>query len=136
MKVLLDTNVVLDVLLAREPFLADSKAVWQACDDGRLNGYILASAVTDIYYIARKSVGADTARKAVEICLTAFVMCPVNQAVLEQALQLSGSDFEDNVQIAAATQCGMDVIVTRNPNDFAHAPLAVVTPNALLAELA
>jgi predicted nucleic acid-binding protein len=135
-KVLLDTNVVLDVLLAREPFLTDSKAVWQACDDGRINGYFLASALTDIFYIARKISGRDAARQAVEVCLSAFAVCPVNQAVLEHALLLAGSDFEDNVQVAAAVQSEMDAIVTRNPDDFAHALLVVVTPAALLAQLA
>ena len=136
MNVLLDTNVVLDVLLAREPFLADSQAVWQACDDGRISGYILASSLTDIFFIARRLVGRDTARRAVEVCLSTFAVCPVNQAVLEQAFSLSGSDFEDDVQIAAALQSGIDTIVTRNPADFAHASLAVITPPVLLAQLA
>jgi predicted nucleic acid-binding protein len=134
-KVLLDTNIVLDVMLAREPFLLDSKAVWQACDDGRINGYILASALTDIFYIARKVAGRDSARQAVEVCLAAFAVCPVNQTVLEQALQLPGSDFEDNVQIAAAVQSAMDAIVTRNPDDFAHAPLVVISPAALVTQM-
>ena len=135
MKVLLDTNVVLDVLLAREPHLANSKAVWQACDNGQINGYIIASALTDIYYIARKIVGLDSARHAVEICLSTFQICPVNQAVLENAFQLAGSDFEDDVQIAAATQAELDVVVTRNPRDFMHGALAVVVPAELLAQL-
>lgn len=136
MKVLLDTNVVLDVLLEREPFLADSKAVWQACDDGRIQGYVLASAVTDIYYIARKTAGGAVARRAVEVCLAAFSVCMVDQEVLERALELAGSDYEDNVQIAAAMQSKVDAIVTRDPHDYAHASVTVITPTALLAQLA
>lgn len=135
MNVLIDTNIVLDVLLEREPWLTDSEGVWQACDEGRITGYLLASALTDIYYIARRIVGRDKARQAVELCLATFAICPIDRTVLEQALLLTGNDFEDNVQIAAAMQIGLNTIVTRNPDDFAHALIAVFTPAALLAQL-
>ncbi len=64
-----------------------------------------------------------------------FTICSIDRTVLEQALLLIGNDFEDNVQIVAAMQAGLDAIVTRNPDDFAHAPIAVHTPAALLAQL-
>jgi predicted nucleic acid-binding protein len=136
MKLLLDTNIALDVLLAREPWLADAQGVWRACEEGQVTGYLLASTLTDIYYIARRAVGRDTAREAVGLCLATFAICAVDRAVLERALQLQGRDFEDDVQIAAAVEAGLDVIVTRNPADFADAPLPVLTPSALLARLA
>lgn len=135
MNVLIDTNIVLDVLLEREPRLVEAQAVWQACDDERITGYLLASTFTDIYYIARRTVGRDKAREAVEVCLAAFAICGIDRAVLEHALLLTGTDFEDNVQIAAALQSELDAIVTRNPHDFAHAPLPVLTPITLLAQL-
>ena len=94
--------------------MADSQAVWQACDEGRITGYLLASALTDIFYIARRIVGRDTARQAVALCVTTFAICPVDRTVLEQALLLPGDDFEDNVQIAGVAQAGLDAIVTRN----------------------
>jgi hypothetical protein len=96
----------------------------------------LASALTDIYYSARKTAGRDAARQAVEICLSAFAVCPVNKKVLEQALQLVGTDFEDNVQIAAAVRSDIDAIVNRDPNDFAHSPLVVITPAGLVTQWA
>jgi predicted nucleic acid-binding protein len=54
MRVLFDTNVVLDVLLRREPWVVEAQALWQAVDDGRIVGYIPAVAVTNIVYIARR----------------------------------------------------------------------------------
>jgi predicted nucleic acid-binding protein len=133
--VLIDTNIVLDVLLEREPWLADSEGVWKACDEGRIVGYLLASTLTDIFYIARRMVGRDKAREAIEVCLATFAICPVDRVVLEQALLLTGNDFEDNVQIAAATQSGLNAIVTRNSDDFTHATMPVLTPAVLLAQL-
>ncbi len=135
MNVLIDTNLVLDVLLKREPWLADSERVWQACDEQRMTGYLLASTLTDIFYIARKILGRQAAREAVELCLTTFAICPLDQTVLEQALLLPGADFEDNVQIAAATHSGLDAIVTRNPNDFSGASLPILLPATLLPQL-
>jgi len=62
MRVLLDTNIVLDVLLKREPWAADARAIWQANDQGRITGHILASVLTDIFYIARKQAGIEAAQ--------------------------------------------------------------------------
>ena len=132
MKSLLDTNIILDVLLARQPFLLHSKAVWQTCDDGIIQGYVSESSLTDIYYIARRIAGQAQARNAVEVCLSAFTVCTIDQAVLDFALTLCGSDFEDDVLIATAVQADIDAIVTRNPNDFTHSPIAVYSPESLL----
>jgi predicted nucleic acid-binding protein len=133
MRVLLDTNILLDVLLDRAPWVTESSAVWEACDDGRLTGYIPASTLTDIFYIARRAVDAPTARLAVGLCLSAFEISSVDRQTLEQATALPGSDFEDNVQIACALIAGLDAIVTRNPGDFAAATIPVLTPADVLA---
>ena len=135
MKVLLDTNIVLDVLLDREPFVADSSAIWDACDSGRLVGVLPASTLTDIFYIARRASDVATARIAVGLCLAAFEIAPLDRQMLEDAATLSGNDFEDNLQITCATRAGVDAIVTRNANDFVHAPLPILTPAELLARL-
>jgi hypothetical protein len=96
MRVLIDTNILLDVLLDRAPFVTDSSSIWAACDAGQLVGYISASALTDIFYIARRAVDLATARIAVGICLSAFEICPVDRQTLERATTLSGSDFGDH----------------------------------------
>ena len=135
MRVLLDTNVLLDVLLKRDPWVAESSAVWQAHDEGQIVGYVMACAIADIFYIARRLTALETARTAVRICLEAFEICAVDHQALEQARALPGSDFEDNLQIACASLAGLDAIVTRDEKGFRAAAIPVLTPAELLARL-
>lgn len=136
MRLLFDTNVVLDVLLNREPWVAQAKALWQARDEGRVTAYIPASVITDIFYIARRAKDIEAAYDAVRIRLDTFEICPVDRQVLEQAAVLPGNDFEDNVQIICAVMSRVDAIVTRDPAGFAinFAPY-VLTPEEALAQL-
>jgi predicted nucleic acid-binding protein len=131
LRVLVDTNVVLDHLLLREPWHGEAQPFWQAHDSGRVVGYLPASTLTDIFYIGRRLVGLERARQAVSQCLDQFGLVPVYRAVLQAALALPGADFEDNVQIACAEFAGLDIIVTRNAADFRHASLPVVAPAAV-----
>jgi predicted nucleic acid-binding protein len=131
-RVLFDTNIILDVLLNREPWVGKSEEIWRANDERRISGYIVASAFTDIFYIARKLTDVQTARAAIEICLNAFAVCPVNRETLERAAAISGQDFEDNLVMACAELMGLDVIVTRNKDDFADASIKILSPSELL----
>lgn len=132
MRVLLDTNVLLDVLLNRQPWSVDASAVWTLNDEHKIHGFVAASTFTDIYYIARRIKDSTTALRAIQVCLTAFDICAVDKSTIMQAYSLSGNDFEDNVLIACAGLSGMDAIVTRNPTDFQHALIPIYTPNAFL----
>ncbi|MBN2002096.1 MAG: PIN domain-containing protein [Anaerolineae bacterium] len=129
MKVLLDTNVVLDVLLNREPWSQYASQIWQAIDDGKIAGYISACTLTDIFYIARKLSGREKAILAVQLCLDTFVVCLVDQQVLIGALNLSGPDFEDNVQVAGAVYAEIDYIITRDPAGFAGVAIPAIGPD-------
>jgi predicted nucleic acid-binding protein len=134
--VLLDINVVLDVLLQREPWFADSRAVWQACDEGRINGHVAAVSLTNIWYITRRSGGGvEKARQSVEACLRAFHIASTYRETLEAALKMSGGDFEDNVQIASAKTSLLDAIITRDAEGYRESPIPVLAPAALLVRL-
>jgi predicted nucleic acid-binding protein len=132
MRVLLDTNIVLDVLFERQPWFEESRAVWQAHDHGLVAGHLAASTVTDIFYIGRRLVGLDTAWAAIDTCLATFQFCPVDDNTLRSARALPARDFEDNVLIACASLTGLDAIVTRDVRDFRDAPILVLTPAQLL----
>jgi len=95
MRVLFDTNIILDVLLDRKPWVEEASALWQARDEGRIIGYVVASVLTDIFYIARHLTDRETARTAVRICLE---ICPVDREALEWAESLAGDDFECGAQ--------------------------------------
>ena len=136
MRLLLDTNVVLDVLLNRSPWVTEASEIWQANDDGRIIGYITASAITDIFYIARRLTSLEIAHTAVLTCLEAFQICTVDRRVLEEAISLPGSkDFEDNIQLACANIEGLEAIVTRDPDGFNMATLLVLTPTEAAAQI-
>jgi predicted nucleic acid-binding protein len=135
MRILLDTNVVLDVLLKRQPWVVEASAIWQATDDGRVTSYLVASALTDIFYVARRLVGLEAARAAVQTCLDAFEFCPIDRHTLELAHAMPGKDFEDNLQMACADVEGLDAIVTRNPDDFKISRMPVLTPTLALERM-
>ena len=135
MRILLDTNVVLDVLLKRDPWQADASAIWLAIDGGSITAYLTASSVIDIFYVARRLTDIVRARQSVQVCLDAFNIGAVDRSTLERAQALSGSDFEDNVQIACAELNGLDAIVTRNSADFEGSPIAIWSPAECLKQL-
>jgi predicted nucleic acid-binding protein len=134
--VLLDTNIILDVLLRREPWRVEADALWGANDVGQLTAYLTATTLTDIFYVARKASDVSRARQAVQLCLDVFEIAPVARITLERAQQLSGADFEHNVQIACAEAGALDAIVTRDKGSFAAATVPVLTPAECLQQLA
>ena len=135
MRVLIDTNIVLDVLLKRDPWVADSAEVWRLCTEGTITGYVGASSFTDIFYIARRLTDRDRARAAVRLCLDTFAVCPIDHSTLELAYTLAGSDFEDNLQIACAVMSGLELIVTRDSSDYRDSPVGAVTGAELLQRI-
>jgi predicted nucleic acid-binding protein len=135
MRVLLDTNVVLDVLLQRGEWLAGAQAIWQASIDGGLESCITASSLTDIYYISRRLVGAQAARHTVRTCLDSLSIMTVDKETLEQAYALPVNDFEDALQMAAAVRNGLTALVSRDPSGFSGSPVPVLSPAELVARL-
>jgi len=130
-RILFDTNVVLDVLLDRQPYVEASAAAWAAAETGVSEGLLAAHAVTTIHYLLRKEVGSVKARRILSAILRVFGVAAVNGAVVQEALQLPFSDFEDAVTAAAARSAGCDCIVTRDPKGFRGSPVRALTPEAV-----
>ncbi|MBL1174199.1 PIN domain-containing protein [Pantanalinema sp. GBBB05] len=135
MRVLIDTNIILDYLLQREPFFQNANLLFQAINSGRVVAYLTATTLTDIFYIARRHTGSiEQARQATFEILTAMAICPVNRAVLESAFASAIPDFEDAVQIACAIAQGLDAIVTRDAT-FSSMLISVLTVEEVLQQL-
>lgn len=132
---LVDTNVVLDVVLNRQPWAADAAALLDAVEKGRAQGYIAGHAVTTVYYIVEKQRGRSVAATAVSDLLQLLLVVPLSAADFQRALGLALSDFEDGVQAAACLQVSADYLVTRNPKDFQGAPVTTRAPGEVLALL-
>jgi predicted nucleic acid-binding protein len=135
MRALIDTDVILDVLLARPQFVADAMAIWQANETGTFEGYISAITPVNIFYIARKLKGGESALQAVTEVLDTWHVCPIDATILGAALKLSLKDYEDAVQHATASANHLEMIVTRNVEDYREATLQILTPGDFLAHL-
>jgi predicted nucleic acid-binding protein len=118
MRVLFDTDVVLDLVLDREPFADAAADIFTLHQEGQVLGHISGITVVNVFYVTRKSKGLIGAKKAVEELLATLSICPVDQLVLENAHRLTFSDYEDAVQHACATASGLEAIVTRNLADY------------------
>jgi predicted nucleic acid-binding protein len=135
-KVLFDTDVLLDVLLDREPFTEASAQLLSLAELARIDGCVASTSVTTIYYLTRKSLGAAKTRRAVDDLLSLLEVAPVNRIVLTQAVTSKFVDFEDAVIAHAAHEARADLIATRNVKDLKHSPVPAQTPDDILAAMA
>jgi putative PIN family toxin of toxin-antitoxin system len=136
MTVLVDTNIILDNFLEREPFVEDAAALMDAIESERIVGYVTATTLTNIFYIARRQTRSiELARQAVSETLALMEVCPVNRDILEAAFASNLRDFEDAVQLACAMASRLDAIITRNAQDFAGATLPILSASELLESL-
>ena len=133
MKLLIDTNVVLDVLLRREPFFRTAAEVLSLTQRDEVREYVSASAITDIYYIANKQMkDRDAVRDLLKRLLMIVSVAAVSEWEIQKALNLAWGDFEDSVQYSVALLNEMDGIVTRNPSDYQDANIRIWLPEQAL----
>ena len=133
MRVLFDTNVLMDVLLRREPFAEESAQVLEQVVSGAVTGLICASTVTTVFYLSAKEAGKKEAMQQVRSLLGLYEVAAVTRSVLDASLTSKSPDFEDAVLAEAAHQAGAQAIITRNLKDFAHSPVRAYTPRQWLA---
>jgi len=134
MRVLIDTNVALDVLLKRSPFYQDSFAIFQLADRERIQGRISAVSVTDIFYLLRKGQRNSSGVYTVMDELTTLLsIIPVTKTTITKALALRWQDFEDAVQYIAAQENGIEYIITRNEADYETSEIHCISPTDFIA---
>jgi predicted nucleic acid-binding protein len=134
-KVLLDTNVILDFALERHPFYSNSVQVLSLIYQQQIEGYISASTFSDLYYIIRKEKGRVSALSLLNRLVTFCQVATVDQAIILMALNVNFKDFEDAIQYSTAVINHLDAIITRNPGDFPVTTPRILTPEQLINEL-
>lgn len=135
MNILFDTNIFIDISLKRDPFFDDSFEALNKVDDININGFILASTFTDIYYICKKNVGHA---KTIDILITLIStinILGINKDTIIFAIHSNFSDFEDAVQNATAELNQIDLIITRNTKDFTGGKIPAQTPTDFLKNI-
>ena len=135
MKVLLDTNIIVDVALERQPYFGDSETVLSLVEQGQIEGYISASTFSDLYYIIRKDKGRNLTLEFLREISTFCQVATVNQDAINMALTANFKDFEDGIQYSSAVVNNLEAIVTRNPQDFPITTLRILTPQQLIQAL-
>jgi predicted nucleic acid-binding protein len=132
LKILFDTNVILDVMLFRKPFFESSAFVLAEVERKNIEGFVCATTITTIHYLVEKSRGRAEALSQVKNLLKIFQVSQVDKSCLESALNSKIQDFEDAVLEESASRERVDGIVTRNESDFKHSKLAIYNPEELL----
>lgn len=136
MELLIDSNVILDRMLKREPFWESAKKILDIADKNNnngINGYISASAVTDIYYIAYRSLkDREKVRVLLSEILKVIKIASISGVNIQYAFDLNWKDFEDAVQYSVALSNGMDAIITRNMKGFSQGEVKICTPEEIL----
>lgn len=135
-KIHVDTDVLLDVLMERDPFKWDSAAVFSLADEGRIRISLSALTLMNSHYTLQKHVGPEEAKRRLTLLLEIVDLVPVAETHIRQALSADVRDFEDAVQMMIAKENGADAILTRNIRDFRHSPIPVLTPSRFLAAYA
>ena len=140
MKVLLDTNVILDVLQKRSPWFDDGKKIFLAVATKQVDGFVTAKEIADIYFFSRKQFkgeeGIDkTVRKIISGILALFGIVDTLGEDCQNALGIENNDYEDAIMMTSAQRAGIDLIVTRNTEHFIQSPVPVCTPAGFVRQL-
>lgn len=135
MRWLIDANVVLDVLMKREPHYPASAAVWKLCETDRAEGYLTTLTFANLVYVMRKELSPEQIRDVHSRMKLIFRFADLSAADLARAVALQWDDFEDAVQYVIAERLGVDAIVTRNVRDFQRGSIAALTPAEVLARI-
>ena len=134
MKVFYDSNVVLDLLLNRTQFLADSMAALKFSELGIVKGYISVVSITDIFYLVRKNLkDYNQAIAKMQILFNIVNIGKADKKTAYRALNSGWNDFEDAVQYSVAKKLKAKYIITRNKKDFANSEIPVVSPAEFIA---
>ena len=132
MKVLIDTNIILDVLCKRPDFYKDSAKVFKLCEVKRISGVISALSIPNIMYILRKELDSEKTKEILDNLSLIFSIADLKADDLKKAADMQFKDYEDAVQSACAARIKANYIITRNIRDFTMSKVAAIRPIELL----
>ncbi|MBN2964563.1 PIN domain-containing protein [Sulfurospirillum sp. T05] len=134
MRVLLDTNVVLDLLMEREPFSQLAQKIFLKIESKEIQGFLCPTSVTTLYYLLRKHLGKKECNEAIQTLLELFEVVSLDKNILQESVKNVGSDFEDSVIYTSASHAHVDIIITRDLSGFKNSPINVMQPHEFLID--
>ena len=135
MVLLIDANILVDVLLDRKEFVKESALIWKLCETRQMKGYVSALTFANIMYIMRKELTPEKTEEVFRRLNLIFELADFSGSVLEKAVEMKWSDFEDAVQSATAERVHADYVITRNIRDFGRSKIMALTPAEFLARI-
>ena len=135
MKILIDTNVILDVLCDRTDFVESSSKIWKLCEVEKIDGYISALSIPNIVYILRKELTPEKTQQIIEQLFMIFHIADLKSSDIRKAANMKTSDYEDAIQMVCAQRMKVDFIVTRNIKDFIESKVPAMKPDELLERI-
>lgn len=133
MKLLIDTNIILDFLQKREPYYEDASAIFQLSVDNEVIECVTASSITDIYYLVNKEFkDAKKTKERIQYLLELITILDVTNKDIQDAIRSEWKDFEDSLQYIVALHNSVDAIITRNTKDFSESSIPIYSPKEFL----
>ena len=135
MRVLIDTNVILDVLCKREGFFEDADKIFKLCEVKKIEGYISALSISNLVYIMRKELDAEKIKEVLQQLSLIFKITDLKADDLKKAADMNFKDYEDALQSVCAVRLKANYIITRNIKDFTYSKVMAIKPSELLERL-
>lgn len=132
MRLLFNTNIILDIALMRTPHYNDSASVFRKADNKLVYGFVTATTITDIYYIAKKEKGHQIAIEFISNLLQFTDVIGIDREIIIDSLSSKFTDFEDAIQSIASSYNNIDYIITRNTKDFSDSVIKAISPSDFL----
>ena len=132
MRLVIDTNILLDVLLNRYPYVDQSSQIWRLCETGQVEGHVLTLSFANLIYVMRKRLAPDLIGSILGKIALIFHFADLRYGDLERAAALGWSDYEDAIHSVTAERLHADYIISRNPKDFSQSRVPAITPAAFL----
>ena len=135
MKIIIDTNIILDVLCNRKDFVNDSLKIFKLCETRQIQGCISALSIANIVYIMRKELDFSKMKEILSKLSLIFEIIDLESDDLIKASLLNFNDYEDSIQSVQASRVKADYIVTRNVKDFNNSRVLALKPNELIERI-
>lgn len=135
MKILIDTDVLIDFLYQREEFFENAMKIVSLIESKKVNGFISSLIIWNLYYILSKHLGSKNARQKIKDFRSIINIIPIDGRIIDSALSSNIKDFEDSIQFFAAKNELIDIIVTRNTKDYPKNIISIMSPKEFLSSL-
>ena len=126
-RVFVDTDIIYDLLAKRDPFYLPAARLFTLADEGKIQIFISALSLPNLHYLLSKFKSAEEAKQILRKFKVIVQVTPLDEKIIDLALNSEFSNFEDAIQYFSALQNNIDVLVTRNLKDYKKAQISVLT---------